>query len=137
MTTGNLRVLAEYRMAQAREAIDAAQILLREGSLRASVNRSYYAMFYAVLALLALRKRETSKHGGVIALFNQLFVREGLVPKELSKWLRAAFDLRTQCDYAIMPALAPEEVSETLQHAQDFVARIEILAKSEEPDAPD
>ncbi|MBI5442576.1 MAG: HEPN domain-containing protein [Deltaproteobacteria bacterium] len=94
--TDNLRALAAYRLDQAREAVEAARILLREGSLRASVNRSYYGMFYAVLALLALRKQETSRHSGAIALFNRLFVHEGLLPKELSKWLRAAFDLRTQ-----------------------------------------
>jgi uncharacterized protein (UPF0332 family) len=49
-----------------------ARLLLGEGSLRASVNRSYYAMFYSVLALLASRQEETSKHSGVIALFNRL-----------------------------------------------------------------
>jgi uncharacterized protein (UPF0332 family) len=66
--THNLAELVRYRLGQADEALRAASILLREESLRGSVNRSYYAMFYGVLALLAGRKEETSKHSGVIAL---------------------------------------------------------------------
>ena len=72
MMTHNLAELVRCRLGQADEPLRAASILLREDSLRASVNRSYYAMFYAVLALLATRKEETSKHSGVIALFDRL-----------------------------------------------------------------
>ncbi len=53
MMTQNLAALVRYRIEQGDEALDAARILLREGSLRASLNRSYDAMFNAVLALLA------------------------------------------------------------------------------------
>jgi len=87
MMTENLAALIRYRMDQAGEALDAARILLREDSLRASINRSYYAMFYMVLALLASRKEGTSKHSGAIALFDRLFVAPGVFPNDLSRWL--------------------------------------------------
>jgi uncharacterized protein (UPF0332 family) len=58
MTTENIRALVRSRLEQADEALGAAQILLERGSLRTVVNRSYYAMFYAVLALLALHSRK-------------------------------------------------------------------------------
>lgn len=45
MMTQNRAELVRYRLDQADEALRAADILLREESLRASVNRSYYAMF--------------------------------------------------------------------------------------------
>jgi len=41
----NILVLIRYRMEQAEESIMAAEILFEKGSRRASVNRSYYAMF--------------------------------------------------------------------------------------------
>jgi uncharacterized protein (UPF0332 family) len=41
------------------------------------MNRLYYAMFYAVLALLQEKEMGTSKHSGAIALFDREFV----VPK--------------------------------------------------------
>ncbi|MBI4537742.1 MAG: HEPN domain-containing protein [candidate division NC10 bacterium] len=99
MMTQNVAALVRFRIEEAEAALGAARILLREGSLRASVNRSYYAMFYAVLALLASRKEESSKHGGVISLFDRRYIHTHVFPQDFSKWLRRAFDLRTRCDY--------------------------------------
>jgi len=124
MMTENLAALIRYRMDQAGEALDAARILFREGSLRASINRSYYAMFYMVLALLASRKEETSKHSGAIALFDRLFVAPGLFPNDLSRWLRRAFDLRTRCDYAAMITISQEEAASLLDQASSFVTQV-------------
>ena len=70
MITENIQALVAYRLEQADESLDAARILLDRTLDRSAVNRAYYAMFYAVLALLATRKRETSKHGGAISLFS-------------------------------------------------------------------
>ncbi len=60
MTSDNIGALVAYRLEQADESLTAAEILLRGKLIRPAVNRAYYAMFYAVLALLALQKRETA-----------------------------------------------------------------------------
>jgi uncharacterized protein (UPF0332 family) len=39
-------------------------------------------MFYEVLALLHTKNLSSSKHTGVRALFNEHFVKAGIVPKE-------------------------------------------------------
>lgn len=52
------------------------------------MNRLYYAMFYAVLALLQEKEMGTSKHSGAIALFDREYVKTGLFPKEMSKALQ-------------------------------------------------
>jgi uncharacterized protein (UPF0332 family) len=124
MMTENLAALVRYRIEQAEEALHAARILLREGSLRGSVNRSYYAMFYAVLALLASRKEETSKHSGVIALFDRLYVRTEVFPTDFSKWLRRAFDLRTRCDYGTTLTVTTEETASQIEHASSFLSAV-------------
>jgi uncharacterized protein len=124
MMSPNLAALMQYRMEQAGEALAAARILLREGSLRASVNRSYYAMFYAILALLTSRKEETAKHSGAIALFDRLYVHAGLFPTEFSKWLRRAFDLRTRCDYGAMVTISDDEASTLIEQAATFVSAV-------------
>ncbi|MBP1775547.1 MAG: hypothetical protein H6Q86_1553 [candidate division NC10 bacterium] len=124
MMTDNLAALVRYRIEQAEEALHAARILLREGSLRGSVNRSYYAMFYAVLALLASRKEETSKHSGVIALFDRLYVRTEVFPTDFSKWLRRAFDLRTRCDYGTTLTVTTEETASQIEHASSFLSAV-------------
>lgn len=43
--------LVRYRILQAHETLQEAEILVREGFWRGAVNRAYYAMFYAALAL--------------------------------------------------------------------------------------
>jgi len=59
------RILINYRIEQAGRAIKDTQILLNEGGSPASIiNRAYYAMFYAVLALLVKIGMGTSKHSG-------------------------------------------------------------------------
>ncbi len=63
-----LSALVQYRLEQASETLDAAQALLRSAHLRDAVNRGYYAMFYAALALLAIRSLGSSKHAGVMAM---------------------------------------------------------------------
>ena len=68
MMTENIQALVTYRLEQADESLEAARALLDKKLIRPSVNRAYYAMFYAVLALLARGKKETSKHSGAIAL---------------------------------------------------------------------
>lgn len=45
-------ILVRYRLEQADESLESAQLLLDNGKYRPSVSRSYYAMFYSVLALL-------------------------------------------------------------------------------------
>lgn len=61
-----------------------ADVLDQSGMSRRSVmNRLYYAMFYAVLALLQEKEMGTSKHSGAIALFDREFVKTGTFPKEM------------------------------------------------------
>jgi uncharacterized protein (UPF0332 family) len=123
MISDNLRALVRSRLEQADEALGAAQILLAQDSLRASVNRSYYAMFYAVLSLLALQRKETSKHSGAISLFDREFVLPGVFSKELSRALHYAFRQRLAADYAVSSTVQADEVRRLCNEAQTFIAR--------------
>src|SRR5919109_4200268 len=124
MINDNLRMLVRYRLEQADEALGAAQLLLDQHSLRAVVNRAYYAMFYAVLALLALRKQETSKHTGAISLFDREFVKPGVFSKELSQALHRAFRQRLTADYTPLRTVSDEEAHQVFDEARAFVARV-------------
>ena len=67
------QTLISYRLERARESLDAAQLLLSNGMLTSSMNRIYYAMFYAVQALLVLHDVSFSKHGTVNGYLNGWF----------------------------------------------------------------
>ncbi|MFN3466456.1 MAG: HEPN domain-containing protein [Candidatus Brocadiales bacterium] len=75
--------LVRYRMGQAHERLKAAEALLSQGLYTDSVTRSYYAMFTAARALLATKGLDSAKHSGVISLFNQHFVKTGVVEKDM------------------------------------------------------
>lgn len=85
------------------------------------MNRAYYAMFYAVLALLATRAQETSRHGGAILLFDRIYVKPGVLPKDFSRWLHEAFNQRQTADYATEFRLSADALRQLLQHAGAFV----------------
>ena len=118
------RALIEYRLEQADESLESAQILWENKKYRPSVSRSYYAMFYAVQALLTRKELITSKHSGAIAIFNREFVKKKLVDKEFSRWLQEAFDLRQRADYREMFKVTSERAKAVLENAHSFVEEI-------------
>jgi uncharacterized protein (UPF0332 family) len=130
MMTKNIEALVKYRLGQVDESLEASRLLFEKRLERQSVNRSYYAMFYAVLALLATRKLETSKHSGAITLFDKEFVREGTFKKDFSRWLHSAFDLRQRSDYSIDIKVTKKEAETTLAQATAFVKKVkEVLTE--------
>ncbi|MBC8417193.1 MAG: HEPN domain-containing protein [Desulfobacterales bacterium] len=129
MITENIRALMTYRLEQADESLEAAKTLLEQKLIRPSINRAYYAMFYAVLALLVTEKKETSKHGGAIALFDRDFVKKGVFTKDFSRWLHDAFDLRQRSDYTALYCASMDEAEKTLENAQVFVMEVKTQIK--------
>ena len=63
--------LSKYRLDRAKEDLETAADNLSSGKYRASVNRSYYAIFHALRAITALQNFDSGKHSGIIAFFNQ------------------------------------------------------------------
>jgi len=125
-----LEDLLHYRMEQAHETLREAEILLDGSALRGAINRAYYAMFYALLALLATRRLGTSKHSGALALFDREFVKTGVFPRELSRSLHVAFDRRQTHDYGEMVSVNRQIAEESLADARIFVAAIESHLRS-------
>lgn len=120
--TEDVRKLIEYRLEQAAETLEAAKQLAAAGHSRDAVNRAYYAMFYCGLALLASRGLGASKHSGVLSLFNRHFVKTGQFPRDYGRHLREAFELRQGCDYREFIEVTPQQVRETVEHAEAFLA---------------
>ena len=130
MKPEQLEDLLRYRMEQAQETLREAEILLNESALRGTINRAYYAMFYALLALLATKQLGTSKHSGALALFDREFVKAGVFPRELSRSLRLAFDRRQTHNYGEIARVNRQIAEETLADAKTFVAAIEEHLRS-------
>ena len=122
--------LIEIRLAQAKESLEEARTLNKVGLLRGAINRSYYAMFYAVLALAVLRQEATSKHSGLIAFFDREFIKTGIFPKELSKVLHLGFQRRQENDYGNLYTSSNDEAEAAINEAENFVDKIEKYIRS-------
>ena len=77
MKTEESLALISYRMERSRESLQAAEIMFQNSMLTFSMNRVYFAMFYAVQALLVSRQVSFSKHGQVKAYFNREMIKTG------------------------------------------------------------
>lgn len=122
MTDEQRAELVEFRLSEAQSALDDARYLLAGNrSAQGIINRCYYAMFYASLALLQDIGKAPSKHAGVISLFDTEFVMKGKFSKEMSKDFHKAFELRQASDYKVNPRIPHELLVEELEKASRFV----------------
>jgi uncharacterized protein (UPF0332 family) len=128
-----IQALVRYRLDQAAEAMAAAELNLANGLQRSAVNRAYYAMFYAVLALLAVRQTETSRHSGAIAQFDQVYVKPALLRKDYSRWLHEAFLRRQSVDYGAEVDLSRDELDSLLAHAREFLSGVRQYLEANPP----
>jgi uncharacterized protein len=116
------RALAQYRLEQARESLDEATFLFSgEKSPRSIINRVYYAMFYAILALLIFEPYSSSKHSGILGYFNRRFIKEGVFDREMGRWVNKAFELRQRVDYREYFQVTRDQAADLLAKAQEFV----------------
>jgi uncharacterized protein (UPF0332 family) len=118
--------LISYRLERSRESLLAAEIMFENNMLTFSMNRVYYAMFYAVQALLVSRKVAFSKHGQVKAYFNREMIKTGIFPTEMGRRLyNKAFEYRQKFDYVDFSSPEREMISEYLGKARDFIGKIQ------------
>jgi len=109
----------------AHETLGASQVSLDNDFYATSVNRSYYAVFYAANALLATIGESRSKHSGVISVFRQRFIKSGEFPVELGDLYQTLMDSRQLGDYDLHTKIEPEAAKEFLNNARYFVDEVE------------
>lgn len=98
--------------------------MLEEGfSPRSIINRAYYSLFYMLLALFLKTgvNIKTSKHMGVISLFDKEFVKTGKIDKYYSTILHDIFDARQESDYKEFVKLTAEEAADFVKLAREFL----------------
>jgi len=118
------------RIEQAHETLKEAEALRDHDLWRGVINRSYYAMFYAVLALAALKEVAISKHTHAVAFFDKEFIHKGVFPKELSRSLHYGFDQRQTSDYGEIWEIEHGEAETALSEAKSFVKTITAYLKT-------
>ena len=119
-----------YRLRQADETLsDAKKMLEDELSSRSIINRAYYSMFYGVLALFLKHdiKLKTSKHSGVISIFDAEFVHTGKIDQNFSKTLHKIFEVRQEGDYKELVEFSYKDAEEFVKLAEEFLEGIKKI----------
>ena len=66
------RDLSIYRMQNAKDTLDTAKICMEYKRDKDSINRCYYAAFYAIKAVLALEGKDFKRHKDAELIVNQV-----------------------------------------------------------------
>lgn len=106
---------------KAQQSTEAAQSLLADNYADFSASRAYYAMFYALEALLLTKNLSFSKHSAVIAAFGKEYIKSGVLDARFHRAVIDAFDLRNAGDYGTMHAVSAELASQTIQNARELI----------------
>lgn len=121
---GGAKELALYRLQVAKEDLEAAKLNFKSGHYRSSNNRAYYAIFKSISACLALRFKGYKQHAQVIGNFNKDFVHTGIFPKEISKKISRAQEIRHASDYDDFYIVSIEDAKEQLETAEEVVGMV-------------
>ncbi len=122
MNTVKFRI--KQLMELAEQALHTAQVNFEVGDFRATVNRAYYAIFYAANAMLLTIGEERRKHSGVISAFRSHFIKSGLIESEYSNIYGETLTIREDADYAIEIPIFADAAGLSLNQARRFVQRI-------------
>lgn len=119
---GSITELSRYRYNRALEEMENARLSFSEGRYKLALNRSYYAIFHAMRAVNALDEFDSSKHSGIIAHFNQYHVKNEDFPKEASRIIREASEMREHADYEDFFIASKQASKEQMDKADTFIA---------------
>jgi uncharacterized protein (UPF0332 family) len=122
--------LSAYRLDKAKDDLETADLNLKNNKFSQSINRSYYSIFHAIRALLALDKFDSRKHTGIISYFNQHYIKTGKIEPEYSRIVADAFDIRNESDYNDFFIAAREDAQMQLENAKKLLERIEEYIES-------
>lgn len=114
----------KYRIERAKETYDDALLLFKKGSWNSSINRLYYAAFYAAIALLLFFGMEVKSHHGVKRKLGELVISNKF-DRENARIFGVLFDLRNKGDYDDLFDFNSEMVENLLKPVELFISTIE------------
>jgi uncharacterized protein (UPF0332 family) len=121
------KMLSQTRMVKAREFLEDAKGNFREGRVKTSINRSYYALLSAARSILILHGANTETHEGAVTMLSLKFVNTALLPVETVKTFKLLFSRRTDADYGDFDSADAADAEEAIRLASGAVEEIERL----------
>ena len=102
-----------------------AKLLIASNSLSSATGRLYYAVFHAVHALFVAKGIISKTHHGMNALFNEHFVRTGIIDPKLGRMVALLENMREKADYDVVFMISRDEYDTLEPVACELIQQIE------------
>ncbi len=119
--------LIYYRLKQAIESLEIADVLIKLPNYPTALNSIYYSVFYCLLAVGLKYDYATSKHSQLIGWFNKNFIATGIIEPQFGKIVRKAFEYRLMADYDAFVEFDKENVELLFSQSREFINSITKL----------
>lgn len=116
--------LSRYMIKKSESDVETSKILLSFNKFEASINRSYYAIFESMRAVIALDLVEFKKHSGVISYFSQNYLKTNIFDKKYAITIKNAFMYRNKSDYEYFYIAAKSDAEEQYNNAKEFLEEV-------------
>jgi len=121
---------SKYRLEKAKETLNTAEFILKElKDYSGANNRAYYAIFYAIRAVLALEKQDFKRHKDVIAYFNKAYVNTEIFPRQIGRKIAQAKRIREDSDYDDEYEPSYEKTQMQIDTAKELIELVEEYIK--------
>ncbi len=130
MNNETIESFAKYRLDKAKETLQTAKIIFKDGKdFTSANNRAYYAIFYAIRAVLAIKEVDFKRHKDVIAYFNKEYVNKDIFPKMIGKKIAQAQRVRDDSDYDDNYEPSFEKTEQQIETAEELIKLVENYIK--------
>lgn len=126
------KALSQARLEHAIECLSAARNLLETENYKNAANRSYYAVFHAMRAVLAFDEIDMKRHSGIISEFRRRYIKTGIFETRMSEIISVLFDVRTDSDYDDFFVISKADTAVQIENAEYFVSSVRAYLKNKE-----
>lgn len=124
MTPEERSQYVKYRLEKSEETFEVAQLLIENRKWNSSVNRLYYAAYYAVSALMVKLEVPPKTHTGVRTSFFLHYIKSDRIAIHLGKTYSDLFDSRQKGDYGDLWDFTEEDVLSMLEPTQELIQAV-------------
>ena len=126
------KALSQARLEHAIECLSAARNLLETENYKSAANRSYYAVFHAMRAVLAFDEIDMKHHSGIISEFRRRYIKTGIFETRMSEIISVLFDVRIDSDYDDFFVISKADTAAQIENAEYFVSSVRAYLKNKE-----
>ena len=126
MDSETIEGFSKYRLNKAKETLETARMIFNEGKdFTSANNRAYYAIFYAIRAVLAIEEVDFKRHKYFLSYFNKEYVNKEKFPKKIGRKISQAQRIREDSDYDDDYEPSFEKTEQQINTAQELIDLVE------------